>query len=95
MYFDIFKNSFANTQEDKFYIITGSTKATVTFDQQNQDTFTTQVGQDTEHSWSEPMNNTVTLEASDNVKNFGDFWTSIVIKVYNPSNGRIKAKNKH
>ena len=24
---------------------------------------------------------------SDNVKNFGDFWTSIIIKVYNPSNG--------
>ena len=33
------------------------------------------------------MNNTATLEASDNVKNFGNFWTSIVIKVYNPSNG--------
>ena len=33
------------------------------------------------------MNNTVTLQASDNVKNFGDFWTSLVIKVYNPSNG--------
>ena len=33
------------------------------------------------------MNNTVELQASDNVKNFGDFWTSLVIKVYNPSNG--------
>ena len=87
MYFDIFKNYFANTQEDNFYIITGSTSATVTFEQQNEDTFTTQVGQESEHSWNEPMNNTVTLQASDNVKNFGDFWTSLVIKVYNPSNG--------
>ena len=88
IYLDIFKNYFANTQEDKFYIITGSTEASVTFNQQNQDTFTTQVGQDAEHSWLEPINNTVTLEASGNVKNFGDFWTSLVIKVYNPSNGR-------
>ena len=87
IYFDIFKNYFANTQEENFYITTGSTKARVTFEQQNQDTFTTEVGQDAEHSWNEPMNNTTTLEASDNVKNFGDFWTSIVIKVYNPSNG--------
>lgn len=88
IYLDIFKNYFANTQEDKFYIITGSTDATITFEQQNEDTFTAQVGQETEHAWNEPINNTVTLQASDNVKNFGDFWTSIVIKVYNPSNGR-------
>ena len=87
IYLDIFKNYFANTQEDNFYIVTGSTEATVTFEQQNQDTFTTQVGQDAEHSWNEPINNTVALQASDNVKNFGDFWTSLVIKVYNPSNG--------
>ena len=33
------------------------------------------------------MNNTATLQASDNVKNFGDFWKSIIVKVYNPSNG--------
>ena len=45
------------------------------------------VGQDVEHAWQMPMNSSVILEASDNVKNFGDFWTSIVIKVYNPSNG--------
>jgi hypothetical protein len=87
IYLDIFKNYFANTQEEKFYIITGSTEATVTFEQQNEDTFTTKVGADSEHAWNEPMNNTTTLQASDNVKNFGDFWTSLVIKVYNPSNG--------
>ena len=87
IYFDIFKNYFANTQEENFYIITGSTEATVTFEQQNESTFTAKVGQDTEYSWQEPMNNTATLEASDNVKNYGDFWKSIIIKVYNPSNG--------
>lgn len=87
IYLDIFKNYFANTQEDDFYIITGSTKATVTFDQQDQINFTAQVGEDSEQAWSEPMNNTVTLEASNNVKNFGDFWRSLVVKVYNPSNG--------
>ena len=87
IYLDIFKNYFANTQEDNFYMITGSTEATVTFEQQNEDTFTTQVGQDAEHAWTTPMNNTVTLQASNNVKNFGNFWTSIVVKVYNPSKG--------
>lgn len=87
IYLDIFKNYFANTQEDKFYFITGSTEATVTFEQQNQDTFTAKVGQDTEHPWTEPMNDTVTLQASDNIKNYGNFWTSLVIKVYNPSKG--------
>lgn len=87
IYLDIFKNYFANTQEDNFYIITGSTEATVTFEQQNEDTFTAKVEQDSEHVWNAPINNTATLQASDNVKNFGDFWTSIVIKVYNPSNG--------
>lgn len=87
IYLDIFKNYFANTQEDNFYIITGSTEASITFEQQNEDTFTVQVGQDAEHAWTTPMNNTVTLQASGNVKNFGDFWTSLVIKVYNPSNG--------
>lgn len=87
IYLDIFKNYFANTQEDNFYIITGSTEASITFDQQNEDIFTAQVGQDAEHAWTTPMNNTVTLRASDNVKNFSDFWKSLVIKVYNPSNG--------
>ena len=88
IYLDIFKNYSANTQEDNFYIITGSTEASVTFEQQNEDKFTAQVGQDAEHAWTTPMNNTVTLQASDNVKNFGDFWTSLIIKVYNPSNGK-------
>lgn len=90
MYLDIFKNYFANTQEDNFYIITGSLEAKVTFEQQNEDTFTTQVGQDAEHSWSTPMNNTAVLKASDNVKNYADFWRSVKIKFINPSTGQSK-----
>lgn len=88
MYFDIFKNYFANTQEENFYVITGSTEATVTFDQQNEIPFTVKVGQEIGQSWEEPMSTVTTLEAGSNVKNFGDFWTSLMIKVYNPGTGR-------
>ena len=35
IYLDIFKNYFANTQEDKFYIIAGNTEASITIDQTN------------------------------------------------------------
>lgn len=87
IYLDIFKNYFANTQEENFYIITGSTEATVTFKKQNVDIFTVQVGEISEHDWITPINNTTVLQASDNVKNFSDFWRSLIIKVYNPSSG--------
>ena len=43
IYLDIFKNYFANTQEDKFYMITGSTNASVIIDQQNQTKVTVQI----------------------------------------------------
>lgn len=87
MYLDIFKNYFANTQEDNFYIITGSTDATVTFQKQGTDLFTTKIGENYNYDWPTPINNTTTLKASDNVKNFSNFWRSIIIKVYNPSSG--------
>ena len=87
MYLDIFKNYFANTQEEKFYYISGSTEAKVTVDQQYQSKFTAQVGEDAEVSWDAPIDNTATLEASDNIRNYGDFWRSIIMKVYNPKTG--------
>lgn len=90
IYLDIFKNYFANTQEDKFYIIAGSTNATVTIDQQNQTTATVQVGTDTEVTWQEPMNETATLTAGDSVKDYASFWKSVKIKFHNPSNGMSK-----
>lgn len=90
IYLDIFKNYFANTQEDKFYIITGGTEATVTFQQQDEGTFTAQVGKDANQTWNGPMASTATLKAGDNVKNYADFWKSVKIRFYNPSTKQSK-----
>lgn len=90
MYLDIFKNYFANTQEDKFYIITGSTNASVTIDQQNQAKITVQVGTDAEVIWQIPMDDTATLTAGDSVKDYANFWKSVKIRFFNPSNGMSK-----
>ena len=90
MYIDIFKNYFANTQEDKFYIITGGTEATVTFQQTNEKTFTAQVGQNVNQEWTGPIANTATLKAGDNVKNYTSFWKSVKIRFYNPSTKQSK-----
>jgi hypothetical protein len=90
MYLDIFKNYFANTQEDNFYIITGNTNASVTIDQQNQTKATVQVGTDAEVIWQEPMNDTAILKAGDSVKDYASFWKSVKIRFHNPSNGMSK-----
>ena len=90
VYLDIFKNYFANTQEDNFYIITGSTKATVILSQTGESTFTAQVGQDANQAWKKPMGNTATLKAGDNGKDYASFWKSVKIRFYNPSNGQRK-----
>ena len=83
IYLDIFKNYFANTQEEKFYIIAGNTNASVTIDQQNQTKTTVQVGTDAEVVWQEPMNNTATLTAGDSVKDYASFWKSVKIRFCN------------
>lgn len=90
IYLDIFKSYFANTQEDKFYVITGSTNASVTIDQQNQTKTTVQVGTDAEIGWQLPMDDTGTLTAGDDVKDYASFWKSVKIRFYNPSNGMTK-----
>lgn len=90
IYLDIFKNYFANTQEDKFYIITGNTNASVTIDQQNQTKRTVQVGTEAEIVWQAPMNDTATLTAGDSVKDYASFWKSVKIRFYNPANGMSK-----
>lgn len=90
IYIDIFKNYFANTQEDKFYIITGNTEASVTIDQQNEEKRTIQVGKDAVIKWQAPMNNSTKLTAEENVKDYAKFWKSIKIRFYNPSNGMSK-----
>ena len=90
MYLDIFKNYFANTQEENFYIITGGTEAKVTFSQKGESTFTAEVGQDANQAWKSPMGSTATLKAGDSVKNYTDFWKSIKIRFHNPSTGQSK-----
>lgn len=90
IYLDIFKNYFANTQEENFYIITGGTEATVTFQQQNEKTFTAKVGQDVNQAWTGPMSSSATLSAGDNIKNYDDFWKSVKIRFYNPSTKQSK-----
>lgn len=90
IYLDIFKNYFANTQEDKFYIITGNTNASVTINQQNQTKTTIQVGTDAEVVWQAPMDDTATLTAGDSVKDYASFWKSVKIRFYNPTNGMSK-----
>nr|DAV52158.1 MAG TPA: Major capsid protein [Microviridae sp.] len=90
IYLDIFKNYFANTQEENFYIMTGGSEAQVTFQQQDESTFTAQVGKDVNHAWTGPMASNATLKAEDNVKNYSEFWKSIKIRFYNPSTGQKK-----
>lgn len=90
IYLDIFKNYFANTQEDNFYIITGGTNATVTFQQQGEKTFTAQVGQTVDNALTGPMASTATLKAGDNVKDYASFWKSIKIRFYNPTTKESK-----
>ena len=84
VYLDIFKNYFANTQEEDFYIIAGSTEAEVTISQPEGDTFTAQVGQNVNRAWNVSKASSTTLKAGDSVKNYENFWKSLKIRFYNP-----------
>lgn len=90
IYLDIFKNYFANTQEEKFYIITGSTGAKVTFQLPNENPFTIQVGENAKVALTTPMGNTTKLVAGNSVKTYTDFWKSIKIRLQDPSTGQVR-----
>lgn len=90
IYLDIFKNYFANTQEDNFYIMAGNTEASVIIGQQTQINKTVKVGEDAGIIWQAPMGNTATLEAGPEVEDYANFWKSVKIRFYNPSNGMTK-----
>ena len=90
IYLDIFKNYFANTQEENFYIIVGATEASVTFQQLGVDIYTIQVGENAKITLPTPIDNATKLKASDNVKNYTEFWKSVKIRFRNPSTGQIK-----
>lgn len=90
IYLDIFKNYFANTQEDNFYMIAGNTDVSITFNQQGLDLFTAKVGENKEYQWVATEANTTKLKASNNVKNYTNFWKSLKISFYNPSTKQSK-----
>lgn len=92
IYLDIFKNYFANTQEENFYIIAGSTEATVTVGQGQQDEKKSviKVGTDANIAWDVTTVNSTTLEAGDTVRNYENFWKSVKIKFYNPTTRQSK-----
>ena len=48
------------------------------------------MGTDAEIIWQAPMDNTTTLEAGPEVKDYANFWKSVKIRFYNPSNGMTK-----
>lgn len=90
IYLDIFKNYFANTQEENFYMITGNAVVTITFKQLGVDLFTVEVGKSTEYTLVTPIGNTTVLQANDSVKNYAEFWKSVKIRFYNPSTKQSK-----
>lgn len=90
IYLDIFKNYFANTQEENFYMITGGAGATVTFQQLGVNLYTIQVGENAKITLPTLINDTTKLVAGDNVKSYGEFWKSLKIRFQNPSTGQVK-----
>lgn len=90
IYLDIFKNYFANTQEENFYMITGNADVSVTFKQVGIDLFKVEVGKSANYTLPQAMDNTTVLKASDNVKNYVEFWKSVKIKFYNPTTKQSK-----
>lgn len=86
IYLDIFKNYFANTQEEKFYVIAGNSNATVTIGQANETQKPIQVGAAAGIVLKKEMDDTTTLTAGDQVKNYSAFWKSVKIRFMNPSN---------
>ena len=90
IYLDIFKNYFANTQEDNFYMIAESTEASVTLNLKGIDVFTMKVGENREYTGTMLIDGSTKLKASDNVKNYTDFWRSLKIRFYNPQTQQSK-----
>lgn len=86
MYLDIFKNFFANTQEDKFYMLKGAGEVTLdiqdTYQDKNNGNYT--IGKDT---------NSVHITTSTNIHtnitnvNYNDFWNSIKVTIMESDGG--------
>jgi hypothetical protein len=83
MYLDIFKNFFANTQEDKFYMLKGVGEISfeVIDSYENQDEGHFIIGKD--NTKTIHITNKTKLTASITTDNYESFWNSINVKVLN------------
>ena len=83
MYLDIFKNFFANTQEDKFYMLKGvgeiSFKVTNSYNNGNDGLFI--VGKD--NTKTIKITNKTNLDANITTNDYQSFWNSLNAKVLN------------
>lgn len=90
MYLDIFKNFFANTQENKFYMLKGAGELTLniqkTYKNQNDGPYT--IGKDQQ---SIDIINTTQITAGTITDNYKELWGSIKVKILT-SDGALSTK---
>lgn len=90
MYLDIFKNFFANTQEDKFYMLKGlgeiSLNIQKTYNNYNNGTYT--IGRDQN---SVDVTKTTTITPNIILTDYTNFWNSLKVKILE-SNGGLYTK---
>lgn len=86
MYLDIFKNFFANTQEDKFYMLKGAGDVKLTFaktyNEENNGTYV--IGKDQN---SVSITKTTIVTANLTTTNYRDFWNSIKVTILESDGG--------
>lgn len=86
MYLDIFKNFFANTQEDKFYMLKGAGEVklniTKTYNNENDGIYI--IGKNTN---SVHITKTTTITANIVTTNYRDFWNSIKVTIMESDGG--------
>lgn len=86
MYLDIFKNFFANTQEDKFYMLKGAGKLTLniqkTYNDQNNGAYA--IGKDQQ---SIDIINTTQITAGIILDDYRGLWESIKVKILESDGG--------
>ena len=90
MYLDIFKNFFANTQEDKFYMLKGAGEVklnlTNTYKKLNDGIYIIGKNQETIK-----ITNTTTIQVGLILNKYEEFWSSIEVKILN-SKGSVLTK---
>lgn len=86
LYLDIFKNFFANTQEDKFYMLKGAGSAKLNFEKtyNNNDDGIYAIGTDQKSVDIVPQ---TTITASVALTNYKDFWSSIKVTIMESDGG--------